>query len=66
MHMRAVIETEYKGEPSLGEDDQYSVVDIPRGSQVFELNNGVSTTLVFRDRKAIQREIPVELEGRQC
>lgn len=57
MHMRAVTEKEFKGAPSLGEDDRYSVADIPPGSQVFELNNGISTTLVFRDRKGVQREI---------
>lgn len=57
MHVRAVSEKDYKDAPSLGDDDDYSVADIPRGSEVLEISNGVSTTLVFRDRNGEQREI---------
>ena len=57
MRVRAVSEKESKGAPSLGSEDHYSVADIPRGSEVLEISNGVSTTLVFRDRNGEQREI---------
>lgn len=52
MHVRAFTEKDYKNAPSLGDDDQYSVADIPRGSEVLEPNNGVSTALIFRDRES--------------
>ena len=57
MHVRVVSEKDYKDAPSLGDDDHYNVADIPRGAEVLELTNGVSTTLIFRDRHGIQREI---------
>lgn len=57
MHVRAVTEAEYKDAPSLGSDDQYSVADIPRGSEVLEISNGFSAALIFRDRDGVQREI---------
>jgi hypothetical protein len=57
MRVRTVSEKDYKDAPSLGDDGHYSVADIPAGSEVLEISNGVSTTLVFRDRNAVQREI---------
>lgn len=57
MRVRTASEKDYKGTPSLGSSDCYSVADIPRGSEVLEISNGVSATLVFRDRKGIQHEI---------
>lgn len=57
MHVRVVLEKDYKDAPSLGSDDQYGVADIPRGSEVLEITNNVSTTLIFRDRNGVQREI---------
>lgn len=56
MNVRSVSEKDYRDAPSLG-NDQYGVADIPRGSEVLELENGVSKTLVFRDRDGVQREI---------
>ncbi len=57
MRVRAVVEKDYKDSPSLGEEDHHSVADIPRKSEVLEVTNGVSTTLIFRDRNGVQREI---------
>lgn len=57
MRLRAVTEKDYRGAPSLGEDDDFTVADIPRRSEVIEITNGVSTTIVFRDRDGKQREI---------
>lgn len=57
MRVRAVSGKDYKDAPSLGSEDQYGVGDIPRGSEVLEITNDVSTTLVFRDRNGTQREI---------
>ena len=57
MQMRNVTEKDYKDAPSLGEDDKFTVADIPPRAEVIEISNGVSTTLVFRDRRGIQREI---------
>ena len=57
MRVRVVSEKDFRDAPSLGDDDHHSVADIPRGSEVLEITNGVSTTLIFRDRHGIQREI---------
>ena len=57
MRVRTVSYEEYKDAPSLGNDAEYGVTDIPKGSEVLEFENGVSKTLMFRDRKGIQREI---------
>lgn len=56
MRVQTVSEKEYKDAPSLGTEDHYGVTDIPRGSEVLEISNGVSTTLIFRDRNG-DREI---------
>lgn len=57
MHVRSVTEKEYKEAPSLGEHNDVTVADIPQRAEVLEISNEFSTTLVFRDRRGIQREI---------
>lgn len=59
MNVRRATAKQYAGAPSLGENDEYEVTDIPPDSDVLEIDNNYSTVLLFRDRKGIMREIMI-------
>ncbi len=59
MAMRRTTKTEFKDAPSLGDDDDYEVADIPDGSEVIQINNDYSSVLLFRDGKSNMRTILV-------
>lgn len=59
MNVRRASAKQYAGAPSLGENDEYEVSDIPPGSEVLEVDNTYTTVLLFRDRKGVMREIMI-------
>ena len=59
MSMRRATKAEFKDAPSLGNNDDYEVTDIPDGSEVIQINNDYSSVLLFRDGKGVMRTILV-------
>lgn len=59
MAMRRTSYAEFKDEESYGNEDDPNVTDIPEKSEVFEVSNGSSSVLLFRDGKGVMREIMI-------
>lgn len=59
MSMRRTSHADFKDEESYGNVDDPKVTDIPEKSEVFEVSNGSSSVLLFRDRKGVMREITI-------
>lgn len=50
---------DYEGWAPRGPKGSPTVADIPQGSEVIEINNGVSSVLIYRDRRGDIREVLV-------
>lgn len=50
---------DYEGWAPRGPKGSPTVSDIPQGSEVIEINNGVSSVLIYRDRRGDVREVLV-------